>query len=171
VPSLPKDNFRMRNPFLYRGLTHQSRRSGSTESWESRWGVSLESRSVTLVTWREIHAKKGLLLLKTGLHLAYHLDPVQGPAGSRFRDILPLPKPVARFLHFGCSFSRGFRLSRQFSRRCACGGFVRCEQALRAEPVLEQVGPLVQRGIAFAQAAAVGAVREYMQLRWNAGLQ
>jgi len=108
VPSLPKNNFRMRNPFLYRGLTHQSRRSGSTESRESRRRVSLESRSVTLVTWREIHRKKGLLLLKTGLHLAYHLDPVQGPAGSRFRDILPLPKPVARFLIFGAVFPEAF---------------------------------------------------------------
>jgi hypothetical protein len=42
--------------------------------------------------------KKGLLLPEMVLHLKYHLDPVQGPAGIRFRDILPLLIPEARFL-------------------------------------------------------------------------
>jgi len=31
----------------------------------------------------------------------YHLDPVQGPAGGRFRELLPLPIPEARFLISG----------------------------------------------------------------------
>ena len=60
--------------------------------------------SVTPVTKREFRAKKGLLLPKTSLHLTYHLDPVQGPAGSRFREVLPLPNPEARFLVFGAKF-------------------------------------------------------------------
>jgi len=33
--------------------------------------------------------------------IEYHLDPVQGPAGGRFRDLLPLPILVARFLISG----------------------------------------------------------------------
>ena len=63
---------------------------------------------MTLVTIREIHTKKGLLLPKTVLHWNYHLDPIQGPAGSRFRDILPLPRPVARLLVSG-AFGPGFQ--------------------------------------------------------------
>jgi hypothetical protein len=46
------------------------------------------------------------------LHLSYHLDPVQGPAGIRFRDILPLLIPEARFLIFG-RFPHKITLSRQ----------------------------------------------------------
>ena len=61
----------------------------------------MKPHSVTAVTNREINAKKCLLLPKTGLHLNYHLDPVQGPAGSRFREVLPLPRPVARLLILG----------------------------------------------------------------------
>ena len=63
----------------------------------------MKPHAVTPVTKREINAKKNLILVETSLHLSYHLDPVQGPAGSRFREILPLPMPEARFLIFGAN--------------------------------------------------------------------
>src|SRR5271155_1509770 len=38
------------------------------------------------------NSKRIVLQFKeTGLHLGYHLDPVQGPAGCRLREVFPLP--------------------------------------------------------------------------------
>ena len=38
------------------------------------------------------NSKRIVLQFKeTGLHLGYHLDPVQGPAGCRHREVSPLP--------------------------------------------------------------------------------
>jgi hypothetical protein len=99
VLALFTNDFRMWNPFLYQGLASKSTRGGRRKP-----------HSVTPVTKREIYTRKGLLLPKTVLHWNYHLDPVQGPAGSRFWDILPLPQPDARFLLFGANSVRSARV-------------------------------------------------------------
>src|ERR1039457_5537633 len=45
------------------------------------------------------------------------------------------------------------------------GGFVRCQQSLLAQPDLQQVGPLVERGVRFAEPRSVRAVGENVRLR------
>ena len=53
---------------------------------------------VTAVTKWEFCSKKDLLSPKTSSYLDYHLDPFQGPAGNRLREVIPLPNPGARLL-------------------------------------------------------------------------
>ena len=62
---------------------------------------------VTPVTKREFPTKKSLILPKMSLDLSYHLDPVQGPAGRPFREVLPLPKQAARLLVSGAKLVLG----------------------------------------------------------------
>jgi hypothetical protein len=50
----------------------------------------------------------------TGLHLGYHLDPVQGPAGCRPREVSPLPSAAAHL-----AFTASFRSRTQHSRPLA----------------------------------------------------
>jgi hypothetical protein len=45
---------------------------------------------------------------ETGLHLGYHLDPVQGPAGCSLREVSPLPGAAAHL-----TFEQVFELSFQ----------------------------------------------------------
>ena len=160
------NDFRMWNPFLYQGQTTQvnARRAA---------GIS---HSVTRVTKREIHTKKGLLC-QNGPTLKLPPRPGPGSSGQPVSGYPSTPEAGGPLLNFWGIFrfhqqAFGFAPRQWFLLRlCAGCGFVRREQALRAEPVFKQVGPLVERGIAFAQAAAVGAVHEYMQLRRNSGLQ
>jgi len=63
--------------------TYVNESAGVVSDREGEW---LNLRSDVKIRERIV-----LRQIETGLHLGYHLDPVQGPAGCRLREVSPLP--------------------------------------------------------------------------------